>query len=346
VTALPARLVLSRVSKAYGGARAVDDVSLAVAEGSFVTLLGASGCGKTTLLRIAAGFTAPDAGAVLIDGEDATARPPGARGMAFVFQSYALFPTKTVAENIGFALSVAGVGRAAREARVREVAALVAIGPLLARFPHELSGGQQQRVALARAIAPNPRVLLLDEPLAALDAAIRARLRDEIRALTDKLGMTTLYVTHDQEEALAISDRIVVMRDGRIAQEGEPDEIYHRPACRFVAGFVGTATLLEADAAGGIVRAAGIAWPTGPTPPPDGPCLVVVRPEDLAPAGPGQALEGTVTAQRFLGAVRRVTLRLASGDLVVADMRARSPAVLPGQVLRLAPAAAPAIVPR
>ncbi len=321
-------------------------MSLAVEAGSFVTLLGASGCGKTTLLRIAAGFTAPDSGAVLIDGVDATARPPGERGMGFVFQSYALFPTKTVAENIGFALSIAGMRRAALRERVRAVAAMVSLDALLERYPHELSGGQQQRAALARAIAPNPRLLLLDEPLAALDAAIRARLRDEIRALTDRLGMTALYVTHDQEEALAISDRIVVMREGRIAQEGEPAEIYHRPACRFVAGFVGTATLIEAEASGGVVRGAGVEWPAGMTPPPDGPCLVVVRPEELAPTDPGQGLSGTVLAARFLGATRRVTLRLACGQALVADIPARAHPVAPGQMLSLAPVSPPAIVPR
>ncbi len=314
--------------------------------GAFVTLLGASGCGKTTLLRIAAGFTAPDQGQVIIDGADATSLPPGSRGMGFVFQSYALFPTRTVAENIGFPLSVAGMGRAALRARVREVAAMVAIDALLDRYPHELSGGQQQRVALARAIAPNPRLLLLDEPLAALDAAIRARLRDEIRALTDRLGMTALYVTHDQEEALAISDRVVVMREGRIAQEGEPAEIYHRPACRFVAGFVGTATLLEAEITGGVARGEGIAWPTVTPAPPDGPCLIVARPEDFALAQAGQGMAGTVLACRFLGAMRRVTLRLASGTAIVADIPARAATVMPGERLSLAPVAPPAIVPR
>jgi putative spermidine/putrescine transport system ATP-binding protein len=240
-TAKP-RLLLEGVRKAFGSAQAVDGVTLAVTQGEFVTLLGPSGCGKTTLLRIAAGFTAPDAGRVWIDGAEATAAPPAARGMGFVFQSYALFPTKNVAENIGFALHVVGRPKAEIAARVREVAALVAILPLLDRFPHELSGGQQQRVALARAIAPAPRMLLLDEPLAALDARIRHRLRDEIRALTDRLGMTALYVTHDQEEALAISDRVVVMREGRIEQAAAPADLYLRPASRYVAEFVGQAS--------------------------------------------------------------------------------------------------------
>ena len=318
-------------------------MTLAVAPGEFVTLLGASGCGKTTLLRIAAGFTAPDAGRVVIDGADATAAAPGARGMGFVFQSYALFPTKTVADNIGFAL--AGALAAARRERVREVASLVAIEALLERYPHELSGGQQQRVALARAIAANPRVLLLDEPLAALDAAIRARLRDEIRALTDRLGMTALYVTHDQEEALAISDRVVVMRDGRIEQEGAPAEIYLRPASRFVAGFVGAGTILEGEVRSGVVLAEGIVWPIEGRPPPDGPCALVVRPEDLRIGASAAALAGTIEAARFLGARRRITLRLPSGRTVLADLPARHGAVAVGDRLAVAPAAAPALLP-
>ena len=330
--------------KCFGAAIAVDDVSLAVRAGEFVALLGASGCGKTTLLRIAAGFTAPDSGRVVLDGRDATALPPGARGMGFVFQSYALFPTKTAAQNIGFPLRVAGRGQRELTARVAEVAELCGIAGLLDRYPHELSGGQQQRVALARAVAPAPRLLLLDEPLAALDARIRQRLRDEIRGLTDRLGMTALYVTHDQEEALAIADRIVVMRDGRIEQQGAPEEVYLRPASRFVAEFVGQATLLEAEAAGGVPRAEGIAWPAEPGVP-DGHCLLVVRPADLAadPAGP---LRGEVESARFLGGALRVVLRLPSGTRLVADLPARMPRPAPGSTFALRPSAAPARLPR
>nr|WP_291296379.1 ABC transporter ATP-binding protein [Elioraea sp.] len=318
-------------------------MSLSIAPGEFVTLLGASGCGKTTLLRIAAGFVAPDGGRVLIDGVDATDAPPGKRGMGFVFQSYALFPTKTVAENIGFALAITGERRAAIADRVREVAAMVSLEALLARYPHELSGGQQQRVALARAIAARPRVLLLDEPLAALDAAIRLRLRDEIRALTDRLGITALYVTHDQEEALAISDRVVVMREGRIEQEGPPSSIYLRPASRFVAGFVGTGTLIDGTISGGVPEAEGIAWPAerGLA---DGACTLVVRPEELALANGGASLRGVVEQSRFLGAALRVSVRLASGVVVVADLPSRLASVRVGDALALSPAAAPAIL--
>ena len=322
----------------------MDGVDLSIAPGEFVTLLGASGCGKTTLLRIAAGFTAPDAGRVAIDGADATNQPPAARGMGFVFQSYALFPTKSAAENIGFALRVAGRSRAEIAARVREVAAMVAILPLLDRYPHELSGGQQQRVALARAIAPAPRMLLLDEPLAALDARIRHRLRDEIRALTDRLGMTSLYVTHDQEEALAISDRVVVMRDGRIEQAAAPADLYLRPATRFVAEFVGQATLLEARTVAGVPWALGIAWPAEPGLA-DGPCLMVLRPEDLA-ADPDGPLRGTVESIRFLGAMLRVGLVLGCGTRIAADLPARHGRPAPGDTLALRPIAAPALVPR
>jgi ABC-type Fe3+/spermidine/putrescine transport system ATPase subunit len=282
---------------------------------------------------------------VLIDGADATALAPGGRGMGFVFQSYALFPTKTAAQNIGFALAVAGETRRRIEARVREVAALVSIEALLDRYPHELSGGQQQRVALARAIAARPRLLLLDEPLAALDAAIRARLRDEIRALADRLGITALYVTHDQEEALAISDRVVVMREGRIEQQGTPAEIYRRPASRFVAEFVGTGTLIDGRIEHGVPRAEGIVWPTNGATLADGPCLLMVRPEDLGRANGAAALVGRVETARFLGPTLRVSLRLASGRVLVADLPGRETAPRPGETLALAPVAPPALLP-
>jgi ABC-type Fe3+/spermidine/putrescine transport system ATPase subunit len=338
------RLLLEGVQKAFGGAPAVDRVTLAVTQGEFVTLLGPSGCGKTTLLRIAAGFTAPDAGRVLIDGAEATDAPPAVRGMGFVFQYYALFPTKTVAGNIGFALQVGGRPKAEIAARVREVAALVAVLPLLDRYPHELSGGQQQRVALARAIAPAPRMLLLDEPLAALDARIRQRLRDEIRALTDRLGMTALYVTHDQEEALAISDRVVVMRNGRIEQAAAPAVLYLRPASRFVAEFVGQATLIEAEVVQGVPQALGLAWPVA-EPCADGPWLMLLRPEELAADSAGP-LAGRVAWVRYLGAVLRVGVVLPCGTGLMADLPARAPRPSPGEALSLRPVAAPALVPR
>ncbi|UXN76050.1 ABC transporter ATP-binding protein (plasmid) [Devosia sp. A8/3-2] len=205
-----------------------------------MTLLGDSGCGKTTLLRMIAGFTSPDTGRIWRQDADVTHMPPADRRMGFVFQSYALFPTKTAAQNIAFAPRMAGKRRAEVAQRVEQWATLVEIDRLLDRYPHELSGGQQQRVALARALAAEPEILLLDEPMSALDARIRAKLRSELRGLVDRLGMTALYVTHDQEEALALSDRVAVMRAGRIEQVGTPGEIYHRPRSRFVAEFIGT----------------------------------------------------------------------------------------------------------
>jgi ABC-type Fe3+/spermidine/putrescine transport system ATPase subunit len=339
------RLLLDSVGKAFGSTTAVADVTLAIMPGEFVTLVGASGCGKTTLLRIAAGFCSPDKGRVLIDGADVTGAPPSARGMGFVFQSYALFPTKTAAQNIGFGLAVAGMPRRQIADRVREVAALVSLDRLLDRYPHELSGGQQQRVALARAIAAEPRLLLLDEPLAALDAAIRARLRDEIRALTDRLGITTLYVTHDQQDALAISDRVVVIRDGQIEQVGTPAEIYLHPANRFVAEFIGTATLLAGHVEGGVPLAEGIAWPTNAVTLRDGPCIVVVRPEELVLADDGSRLVGQVETVRFLGPTQRVSLRLASGQVLTVDLPARVATLRRGDTISVAPAATPALLP-
>lgn len=306
-------LAVRAVSKAYEGHRAVDAVSFDLAKGEFVTLLGDSGCGKTTLLRIIAGFARPDAGQVLREGEDVTGMAPARRRMGFVFQSYALFPTKTVAQNIGFA-------RAARARRIEELAQLVEIDALLERYPHELSGGQQQRVALARALASDPEVLLLDEPMSALDARIRVKLRGELRALVDRLGITTLYVTHDQEEALALSDRVAVMRHGRIEQIGSPADVYHRPATRFVAGFIGLSNLIEGRAVAGGIEAEGVVWPLAlPAGVAPGAALTAVyRPEHVGLATDG-GIPATVESVTFLGAHVRLNLRLASGRIVIAD---------------------------
>lgn len=324
-----ARLSLRGVSRRFGDVRAVDGVSLDIAPGEFLTLLGDSGCGKTTLLRIIAGFTAPDEGSILRDGEDMTRVAPAARRMGVVFQSYALFPTKTVAGNIGFALRVAGASRQAAAARVAELAGIMELGPLLERYPHELSGGQQQRVALARALAPNPAVLLLDEPLSALDARIRSRLRGELRDIVDRLGVTAVYVTHDQEEALALSDRIAVMRQGRIAQLGTPEEIYHRPRSRFVAEFVGTANILSGVLRPGGVEAGGRLWP-GPVPdgvPQGSPAIVVYRPEHLVPAEAATAdVVGHVASKTFLGATLRLRVALPCGQALVVDCPSASAA--------------------
>ena len=231
------------VSKRYGVAVALDDLSLAARPGEFLTLLGPSGCGKTTCLRLLGGFEAPDAGAVFLAGQDVTPLPPHRREVNTVFQSYALFPHLSVADNIAFGLRMQRLPAAAIRARTGRVVELVALDGLLDRRPAQLSGGQRQRVALARALVCEPRVLLLDEPLSALDARLRAQVRGELRALQRRLGTTFVFVTHDQEEALALSDRVAVMRAGRVEQIGGVEDIYHRPANLFVAGFVGEANV-------------------------------------------------------------------------------------------------------
>jgi iron(III) transport system ATP-binding protein len=248
---------LDGVAKSFGAAKAVAGASLSVGRGELVALLGPSGCGKTTLLRLVAGFEAADAGTIRIDGEDVTRTPPERRRVGMVFQDYALFPHLTVEENVGF-----GLPRRGREQRVQEALRLVNLHCLDGRYPHELSGGQQQRVALARALAPQPEVILLDEPWSSIDPLLRDAMRDELARILRAAGTTVLLVTHDQEEALALADRVALMRDGRVVQVGAPEDVYHRPADRWAAEFVGPANwvdgalvrpelvLLEADPAG------------------------------------------------------------------------------------------------
>jgi putative spermidine/putrescine transport system ATP-binding protein len=234
------------LSKRFGRQTAVDAFSLKIEEGELVSFLGGSGCGKTTTLRMIAGFETPSAGQILINGGGVVDVPPNRRGVGMVFQNYALFPNMTARQNIGFGLKVGGGSGEAIDRRVGEMLALIHMEEFGARYPHQMSGGQQQRVALARALAVRPRVLLLDEPLSALDAKIRVRLRGEIRSIQRQLGITTIYVTHDQEEALSISDRVCVMREGRIEQVAAPFEIYNRPATAFVATFIGSLNMLSA----------------------------------------------------------------------------------------------------
>jgi putative spermidine/putrescine transport system ATP-binding protein len=242
-------LELHGLQKYYGSTHVVRDFDLDVTQGEFVSFLGPSGCGKTTTLRMVAGFETPSAGSIRIDGRDVVDLKPNQRDIGMVFQAYALFPNLTVAQNVGFGLRIAGTPRPEAEARVAEMLALIKLPDLGARYPFQLSGGQQQRVALARALAPRPKLLLLDEPLSALDAKIRVSLRQEIRAIQRALGITTIYVTHDQEEALSMSDRIVVMNAGIAEQVGDPFAIYNRPATAFVATFVGHLNALRARVA-------------------------------------------------------------------------------------------------
>jgi len=250
-------LSIRNVRKSFGTTTVVQDFSLDVGSGEFVSFLGPSGCGKTTVLRMVAGFEEPTSGSIVVGGKDITRLKPNQRNIGMVFQAYALFPNLTVAQNVGFGLRVAGIAKADCDARVKEMLALIKLPEFGDRYPYQLSGGQQQRVALARAIAPKPKLLLLDEPLSALDAKVRVSLRDEIRAIQKELGITTVFVTHDQEEALSISDRIVVMYGGKAEQVGTPFQIYNRPATKFVANFVGTLNVLEGtvtDPASGAVQ--------------------------------------------------------------------------------------------
>ncbi|MEQ1768395.1 MAG: ABC transporter ATP-binding protein [Devosia sp.] len=314
-------LKIDHITKSFKDNQVVKGVDLAFNKGEFVSLLGPSGCGKTTILRMIAGFEAPSSGAILVDGEDITGLPPNQRQIGMVFQAYALFPNMNVADNIGFGLKIAGAQRPEREARVEEMLKLIGLPGYGKRFPFELSGGQQQRVALARALAPRPRMLLLDEPLSALDAKIRVSLREEIRAIQRELGITTVFVTHDQEEALSISDRIVVMNAGRVEQFGTPFEIYNHPTTRFAATFVGTLNTVLAQVVDPATKAVSIDGQSVVVPRlPEGKkkgetVSLALRPEAVTLANGVTrdiVLDGTVSAVSFLGSVIRLTVQLGS----------------------------------
>ncbi len=313
-------LTIENLEKSFGPMRVVKDFSLGIKKGEFVSLLGPSGCGKTTVLRMVAGFEAPTSGAIRIDGKDVVEQRPNQRNIGMVFQAYALFPNLTVAQNVGFGLKIKGMGRAESGARVAEMLALIGLPDLGNCYPFQLSGGQQQRVALARALAVKPSVLLLDEPLSALDAKIRVSLRAEIRQIQQKLGITTIFVTHDQEEALSISDRIVVMNGGIAEQVGIPHEVYNRPTTRFVANFVGTLNNFTAtveDAKKGIVSFGGVrvTLPAGGLPKAKGGQLTLaIRPEAVhLGRGDGRnvVLPATVEEVHFLGSVIRLRAKAA-----------------------------------
>ena len=324
-----AELRLDRLTRRYGDVVAVDDLTLDVRDREFMTLLGPSGCGKTTALRVIAGYIAPTAGSVLVDGHPIDHLPPERRNVGMVFQSYALFPHLSVWRNVAFGLERRRVTGDELSRRVQEALALVHLEPLAARIPRELSGGQQQRVALARALVIKPRLLLLDEPLSNLDARLRAELRIEMRRLQRELGITTVLVTHDQEEALTVSDRVAVLRGGRLQQVASPTELYEQPANRFVADFIGRMNLMSVDRESteggiGVYRLAGAARITAPAGPMTGsPAgVLALRPEAIhlgaapGPAGHNQ-LEGTLAYRAFLGEIVELGIALPDGTQVV-----------------------------
>ncbi|WP_418281762.1 ABC transporter ATP-binding protein [Halorubrum sp. DTA98] len=341
----PIAVELDGVTKRYAGTNAVDDVSLRIREGEFFTLVGPSGCGKTTTLRLIAGFERPTSGAISFDGEDVSGVPPEDRNVGVVFQNYALFPHMTVGENVAYGLQFADPpGGVSRAERVRELLALVDLAGTADRAPDSLSGGQQQRVAMARALAPGPDVLLLDEPMSALDARLRERLRVQIKAIQRSLDITTIYVTHDQEEALAISDRVAVMRDGGLEQLAPPRTVYRRPASRFVAEFVGDNNVFAGrvtgvdgsypaadgrrtaavDVGGETLR---VAVDEGIEASPGDRLTFCVRPEHLRIGREENALRATVESAEFLGETTRVHLDWDGQEILV-----RTPDPVSGEI--------------
>jgi len=330
-----AYLELQKLHKEFGDFTAIEEIDIALEPGEFLSLLGPSGCGKTTALRIVAGFEIPTSGRVVVEGNDVTNVPANKRDMGMVFQAYSLFPNMTAESNVEFGLRIRGESGPMRRKRVEELLELVGLAAAAKRYPHQLSGGMQQRVALARALAIEPRVLLLDEPLSALDAKVRVQLREEIRRLQTQLGITTLYVTHDQEEALSISDRVAVLSHGRIEQIGSPADIYHAPGTPFVAEFIGTMNRLEATVTdSGHVQVGGSILPVSDAHdlPRGERVLVLVRPETLelerADGGAVGAIIGEVVAHIFLGAITRVKVDAGDHELS-ADLPGPRAAELP-----------------
>jgi putative spermidine/putrescine transport system ATP-binding protein len=333
-----ASLDIQQLRRQFGDVVAVDSVDLSVGSGELLSLLGPSGCGKTTALRIVAGFDQPTSGDVLVDGKSITSVPANRRNMGMVFQAYSLFPTMTARRNVEFGLRVRGVAKEARARKATEMLSLVRLEHRADQFPHQLSGGEQQRVALARALALEPQVLLLDEPLSALDAKVRVQLRQEIRAIQSRLGITTIYVTHDQEEAFSISDRVAIMSAGRIQQTGRPAEIYRSPLNLFVAEFVGTVNRLEGTVADASTVAVGPDGAKLSVPPHDWPSgeavTVLIRPESIAVGSPqengspGGRPVGHIRTHMFLGAVTRVAVEADLG-LLLADVPSEQALALP-----------------
>ncbi len=314
-----ATVQLIGVTKEFSGNVALTGVDLTMKPGEFIALLGPSGCGKTTVLRTLSGLEQVTSGRILIDGEDVADVPVNKRDIGMVFQAYSLFPHMTVLENVEFGLRMRKVDAAARTRRSAEALEMVGLGHLGERYAHQLSGGQQQRVALARALVTRPRVLLLDEPLSALDAKVRVQLRDEIRRIQTELGITTLFVTHDQEEALAVADRVAVMNAGNIEQIGTPEQLYTSPATAFVANFVGLSNRVPATVTGHEVTVYGTKLQLLGQSPGEGATFAMIRPEDISIAArkpSDKSLSGTVVISSFLGSLRRTQVRLDDETLV------------------------------
>jgi putative spermidine/putrescine transport system ATP-binding protein len=338
-------VLLQDLTRAFGATRALDGLSIKMAPGELVALLGPSGCGKTTALRIVAGFETADTGSVMVDGKDISSVPAARRDMGMVFQSYSLFPNMSALDNVAFGLRMRKISAGERRKRAGDLLDMVGLAPQASQYPHQLSGGQQQRVALARALAIEPRVLLLDEPLSALDAKVRLQLREQIRTLQQRLGTTTLFVTHDQEEALSMADRVGVMREGRLEQIAAPDELYTDPATAFVAEFVGVMNRIPGELrAGGQVTALGGTLQVRGHRPEETAVDVLVRPEGLRL----EVVEngnGIVTTRTFLGSVTRVGVQL-SGDVAVQVDRpsAEAAALAPGASVQVSLPAQPVLV--
>jgi putative spermidine/putrescine transport system ATP-binding protein len=333
-------LALERLTKAYGGVLAVEALDLTVARGEFISLLGPSGCGKTTTLQMIAGFVEPTSGRAMLEGTDLFGVRPNKRGLGVVFQSYALFPHVTVAENVAFGLEMRGVPRAEREQRVKQTLDLVGLSGLADRYPRRMSGGQQQRVALARALVIQPAILLLDEPLSNLDAKLREEMQTELRTIQRSVGTTTILVTHDQGEAMALSDRIVIMNKGRVEQIARPDEAYARPASAFVANFLGKTNVVSAkvvsEGSRHIVDIAGFRLPV-PDRSPTGPVTVTVRPERITFVDdPALGIRGRVHSRVFQGTHWLFHIETELGALIVLRQNDGAAVPLEGENVRLA----------
>ena len=331
---MTALVSIQSVSHSFGTTRVLDDVSLDLAPDSYTVLLGPSGSGKTTLLSILGGFLSPGQGRVLIKEEDCTRLAPARRPTATVFQDYALFPHMSIGANVGFGLRMKGVPRAERDAKARAMLDVVGLATAFDRKPHQLSGGQRQRVALARALVVEPAVLLLDEPLGALDLKLRRQMQDELKAIQKRVGTAFIHVTHDQEEAMALADHVVVMNQGRIEDQGAPERVYARPATRFTATFMGESTIVPGAVANGMIETA-----LGRFPAPHGAAHVAIRPEHVSLGG---AIPAEVTDVVYQGSFKRVTAKASGVDLL-----ARLPAetgVVPGQQVMLAIDPAHAII--